>query len=550
MKKLLLILPFAALFCFVSAQQRDDRQLTAAFDKLLSEQFKSNETGAAALVSKNGKIVYKKAFGLANVELNVPMQSDNVFRIGSITKQITAVAILQLMEQGKLNLQDEITKFIPDYPTQGTKITIEHLLTHTSGIRNFSTIRDTVQFGRLDQSPKQMINHFKNQPMRFAPGTRWEYSNSGYFLLGYIIEQITGMSYAQYIEEKFFKPLGMNNSLYANDIRIVKNRAAGYAKPDKVLENASFVSLTQPYAAGSVQSSVEDLFKWQQAVQSYKLIKKETLDKAWSRYILTDGNPTSYGYGWRQGYIQGSASLWHGGLIQGYMTMAMYLPEQDVFVTVLTNCECNSPVDITAKLAALAIGKPYEASAITLDKNILQGYAGVYENKEGQLRIITLSGDQLYAQTGRSPKSLIKAVKKDQFFFENDAMTTMDFIRNSKGEVEQLITKSRTMIETWSKTNKPIPSEDGIKLDEKILDTYVGVYEITPEFGFTIIREKDRMFVQATGQEKFEIFAETETKFFVKINDAQMEFLKDASGKVIKVALLQGGRKNEARKVR
>ncbi|HYC28675.1 MAG TPA: serine hydrolase domain-containing protein, partial [Chitinophagaceae bacterium] len=311
MKKLQLIVAFAFIYHLAFSQH------TTEFDKMLTAQFKSTDPGATVLVARNGQVVYKKAFGMANMELSVPMQVDNVFRIGSVTKQFTAIAILQLMEQGKLNLQDEITKFIPDYPTQGSKITIEHLLTHTSGIRNFTSIPDTVQRSKIDFTPKEMVDYFKDQPMRFAPGTRWEYSNSGYFLLGYIIEKITGKTYAQYLEENIFKPLNMTNSLYFSETKIIKKRTDGYSQNGKEFENASYLSMTQPFAAGSIMSTVEDLFKWQQGVQQYKLVKKETLDKAWTRYQLNDGSKTNYGYGWRMGYIQGSASIWHGGLVNG-----------------------------------------------------------------------------------------------------------------------------------------------------------------------------------------------------------------------------------------
>ena len=550
MKKILAFFGFITMFHIAFTQPKDSNRLAPKFDKILSEQFKVNEPGATVLVASNGKVIYQKAFGMANMELNIPMQVDNVFRIGSITKQFTAIAILQLAEQGKLDLQDEITKYIPDYPTQGNKITIEHLLTHTSGIRDFTSIRDTVQRGNLDFSPVEMINYFKNQPMRFVPGSRWEYSNSGYFLLGYIIEKITGNTYAQCIEENFFRKIGMNSSLYASDTRIVKNRADGYTVRNKVLENSSYLSMTQPYAAGSIQSTVKDLFKWYQALLSYKLVKKEMLDKAWSRQMLSDGTKTNYGYGWRLGYIQGSPSLWHGGLINGFITMAMYLPEEDVLVAVFSNCNCNSPQDITAKLAAIAIGKPYEYKTIALENSVAQEYAGLYENESGLQKIITVTGDHMNIQTGRSPKSTIKAYQKDKFFVENDLMQTLEFERNNKGKVEKLITKNRTAVEVWNKTNKPLPSEDGIKLDEKILEAYTGVYEVTPEFSFSVTKEKNRLFVEATGQEKFEVFADSETKFFLKINDAQLEFVKDNTGKVTEVIVIQGGRKTNAKKIK
>lgn len=551
MKKSIVIFALCGfLFNAVNAQQKDSKQLSSAIDKVLEQQFKPNETGAVALVSRNGKIIYKRALGMANVELNVPMKIDNIFRIGSITKQFTAVAILQLVEKGKLNLQDEITKFIPDYPTQNNIITIDHLLTQTSGIQDFTTIKDNAKRGAIDYTPKEMINYFKDQPMRFAPGTRYEYSNSGYFLLGYIIEQVTGKTYGQYLEENIFIPLGMNNSSYASNSRIIKNRATGYTRGDKAIENASYISMTQPYAAGATLSTVEDLYKWNQALQSNKLLKKETLEKALTRYILKDGSESNYGYGWRIGYICESPSIWHGGLINGFMSMAMYLPKEDVYVVVFSNCDCKSPVDITEKLAALAIGKPYEQKVIRVDNTILTGYSGVYENAKGKQSIISTLDSQLYFQSDKSPKAKVDAFQKNKFFFTNDPMLTIEFTGDKNNSVNKLIIHSRTANEAWTKTDKPISSQAEIKVDEKILEAYVGEYEVSPDFTFAIIKEQDKLFLKAIGQEKVEIFAEAENKFFLKVNGAQLEFVKDNSGKGIKAILTQGGRQTDAKKIK
>lgn len=550
MKKHTLIIVFGLLFNLSYAQQKDATQLGAHFDKILSKQFKTNEPGATALVSRNGQIIYKKAFGMANLELNVPMQVDNVFWVASIGKQFTAVAILQLMEQGKLNLQDEITKFIPDYPTQGNKITIEHLLTHTSGIHNFSGMKDPEKKLALDCTPNEVIDFFKNLPMRFSPGTKWEYSNSGYFLLGYIIEKITSKPYSEYLEENFFKPLGMTNSLFANSKRIINNRVGAYSYSDNGFENSRPLNATIIYSAGAIQSSVEDFYKWQQAVHSFKLVKKETLDKAFTRYKLTDGKETDYGYGWKLGSVYESPSIWHGGGIEGFGAMEIYLPEEDVFVAVFTNCDCNYPKDIASRLAALAIGKPYEYKEIPIENAILQGYIGLYENQKGQQRIITVSENQLYSQLGRNPKSKLKAYQKDKFFFDDNAMQTIEFSGNKKGGIEKLITKKLDGNEVWNKANKPMPSENGIKVDGKILETYVGEYEIPSVFTFSVTKEQHRLFLQATGQEKLEMFAETETKFFLKVNDAQLEFVKDSIGKVTKAILKQGGRETDAVKIK
>jgi CubicO group peptidase (beta-lactamase class C family) len=358
MKKSILLLTFGVLFNLAFAQQKDYKQLSIDFDKMLSEQYKANEPGATALVARNGKIVYKKAFGIANMEYNIPMQVDNVFRIGSISKQFTAVAILQLMEQGKLNLQDSINKFIPDYPTHGHKITIEHLLTHTSGIQNYTVIKVFGEKMTLDLKPTELIDYFKNEPMEFAPGTKWNYSNSGYYLLGYIVEKVSGKTYPQYVEENFFKPLGMTNSYFGSHSTIVKNRAGAYYEVDSEgFINAHYYNINLVNWAGAIQSTVEDLFKWHQAVHAYKLVKKESLNKAFTKYKLTDGKETQYGYGWFLEDIQGSPTIWHGGISPGFLTHSIYLPKEDVFVAVFSNCACNTPEEIANNMATLAIGK-------------------------------------------------------------------------------------------------------------------------------------------------------------------------------------------------
>lgn len=547
MKKTILMLAFCVAILHVATAQQNS-SLSAEFDKVLGEHFPLKGTGATVLISRQGKIIYKKAFGMANVELNVPMQANHVFRIGSIAKQFTAIAILQLMEQGKLNLQDEITRFIPGYRVQGETITIENLLTHTSGIRDYTSIKDSVQRFKTDFTPMQMISYFQNQPMRFAPGTRYEYSNSNYFLLGYIIEKITGKTYPQYLQSNFFQPLGMTSSFYAHDTLIINNRAAGYTKGEKEIENATAISMTQPYAAGSILSTVEDLFKWQQAIQSYKLVKKETLEKAFTRYKLVNGKEINYGYGWRFGFIQQSPSIWHGGLINGFMTMAMYLPKEDVYVVVLSNCDCNSPERTTAKLAALAIAKPYATKEISISITMLQTYAGVYENEYGDQGIISIDDGKLYAKLGRNPKTGIKAFKKDNFFFE-DPMITMEFTANKTDSIDKLTINSRSANEVWTRTDKPVVTRAEIKVDENILAMYTGEYEVSPQFSFTISKENNRLFLQATGQEKLEMFAETNNKFFLKVNDARFEFVNE-SGKISKVMLTQGGRATDAMKIK
>ncbi len=326
------------------------------FDSLLKEIFPADGPGGAAIVAKKGEILYRKAFGKAHLELDVQMQPDHIFRIGSITKQFTACAILKLVEEGKLSLSDELTKFIPNYPTQGHTISVEHLLTHTSGIRSYTELKKwTDEVRKKDFTPTELIDYFKDEKMDFAPGERFRYNNSGYILLGYIIEKVSKKTYAEYIDESFFQPLNMSHSFYGNHSDIISNRVAGYAAEKDHYQNAEVLSMTQPYAAGSLLSNVDDLLTWYEAVMNDQVINKESLAKALSPYKLNNGKDTEYGYGWFIRKLRASPIITHGGGINGFLSSSMYLPEEKVFVAVLSNCTCHSPSEVSLKLAEIAM---------------------------------------------------------------------------------------------------------------------------------------------------------------------------------------------------
>ena len=323
-------------------------------DKLLNEKFKTNSTGAIVLISKKGKPTYRKAFGLANLELNVKMTPENRIEIGSMTKQFTAVSILMLVEQGSISLEDEITKFIPDYPTHGQKITVHHLLNHTSGIKSYTKIRKLSKIARNDIKPIELINFFKDEPMDFNSGEKYKYNNSGYIILGYIIEKTSGISYEEFIQKHIFDTLNMKSSTYNSQSKLIKNRASGYHKR-KGYRNAMFISFSLTYAAGSLTSTVDDLNTWQQALIQYKLLKKETLQKAYTNYTLNNGEKSNYGYGWNIKTINDELSYEHGGSIFGFKSMGVYIPSKNLYVVILTNCDCISPTQLTRDITKISI---------------------------------------------------------------------------------------------------------------------------------------------------------------------------------------------------
>lgn len=331
------------------------QQLEGKIDSLLLNLFKDKDgPGGAFMIAKAGKPIYQKAFGKANLELKVEMSTNNVFQLGSITKQFTAIAILMLEENGKLSTNDTISKYIPDFPN-GNNITINHLLTHTSGIKDFTKMKSINQIAQKDLSPKELTDFFKNEPVDFQPGEKFEYNNSGYAVLGYIIELVSKQTYSDYIQKYIFDKAGMKNSRYANDVAIIPNRAYGYQKKSEQYVNKTKVSFSVPYASGSLMSTLEDMLKWQNTLNQNLLLKSNTIKKAFTKSKLNNGDLINYGYGWHLLDINGISTREHGGSIFGFKTMGIYVPSIDIYIIGLTNCDCNSPTQVTRDIAKLLI---------------------------------------------------------------------------------------------------------------------------------------------------------------------------------------------------
>lgn len=541
----LVLLAFVLFLNTISAQK--DAALRSGVDKILQEKFKKDGPGGAVLVAKKDQILYQTALGMANLEQNVPLRPDHVFRIGSVSKHFTAAAILRLLEQGKLDLQDDITRFIPDYPTHDHTITVEHLLTHTSGIKSYTSMETwDAQMHRKDFTPVELIAFFKDEPMDFEPNAKWEYNNSGYILLGYIIEVVSGKSYEDYITEEFFKPLGMKNSYYGNVSPLIKNRANGYSENEQTgnYENAAYLSMTQPYAAGSLMSTVEDLFIWTRALHTGKVVKPETFQKAITPYVLPDGTNTHYGYGLEIKSMLGSRSIEHGGGIHGFLSDLMYLPEEEICVAVLTNCDCVSPSNITERVAALALGKDYQPAAISLTVKELEPFIGVYENGKREQRYIRLEDGKLTSQRKGGTKFNLVPFGKNQFFFPNSS-SRISFEAETNYDIPIMVAymSDRTSeISRWVRTTQPLPAErTEILLSKEQMQPFVGEYQLMPGFNITVRLEGLQLVCQATGQPEFEIFAQSETRFFLKVVDAEIEFYPNPDGSVPKMVLFQAG---------
>ena len=454
----LFIISFLSLTCS-HGQNRQNSQIEKSVDSLVSPQFKENEPGMSILIAKHGEIIYQKAFGSANIELNVPLQPDMIFRIGSVTKQFTAIAILQLVEQGRISLQDTIQKFIPDFPSKSYPITIENLLTHTSGIFDYSKLEDPSPYiDRWDFTPQFILDKIKKLPLNFEPGTKYDYSNSGYLLLGLIIEKVTGKSYHHYVEENLLKPADLRNTLYAHEHTIVPKRVTGYTRDNGFFENCDYQSMSFGFAAGDLLSNVGDLLKWNNALLQYKLVKKETLEKAFTPFKLKDGMNSKYGYGWFVDSLQANKCIHHEGQMSGFIAEEKYFPQEDVFVAILTNVKSGEDKTyfsaerfaLMNDIAFLSIGKRLQMN-VKLSDEILNSYVGTYQFATSKKRILTITkkDNNLMAKISGQGSWRIVFQSATKFMFEGVDGAECEFVLE-KGKITKIAVKQNGQF-FWNK---------------------------------------------------------------------------------------------------
>ena len=422
---------------------------TAKFEQYMDACVAVEHFSGTVHVTREGSPILSKGYGLANIEHQVPNTPRTRFRLGSITKQFTAMAIMILNEQGKLVIDETIGKYFDDPPSAWGAVTIHHLLTHTSGVHSYTSDPEYTKKMAQSETVKGMIARFKDKPLDFTPGEKFAYSNSGYFLLGAIIERVSGTSYEAFLKQAIFDPLGMSDTGYDHAATILPHRAAGYVRKGDVVENAPYLDMTQPYAAGSLYSTVLDLATWDRALSEGKLISKESMARMFTPV------KNEYAYGWSVPGRPGRKGMGHGGGINGFATNILRFPDDKVCVIVLCNMLPVNPGRVANDLAAITFGEPYK------------------------------------------------------------------------------LPKVRTVA----------------AVDPRTYDAYVGRYEVAPDRILTITREGDHLMSQPTGQRKLEIFPESETEYFLKVNDIQITFVKDEQGNVTHLVVHQGGRDMPAKRL-
>jgi CubicO group peptidase (beta-lactamase class C family) len=506
------------------------------------------------VVTKGDDVMLQKGYGYADAESKAPWTPDTVSCIGSITKQFTAAAILRLQEHGRLSVDDPLSKYFPDYP-KGDAVKLRHLLTHTSGIHSYTSKPDFLKTVTLPVEPEPHIASFKNDPYDFEPGARWSYSNSGYFLLGYIVAKVSGRSYADFLKQEFFEPLGMQDTGEVTSGAILENAATGYSQEGTLLKRAVDWEMSRAGGAGSLYSTVGDLFLWNEAVFGGRVLSEASLKAAFTPVVVGSSPPSpdeGYGFGWNVGRLRGVPEIQHGGGLSGFLSQLSRYPSERLSVVVLANAAPPlpglEPGGLARDVAQIYLSDKMESRptprAIAMSPEALQAFVGRYDYGQAVLTV-TREGSQLFAQLGSQPRFEIFPSSENEFFWKAvDARVT--FVRDGTGRVTRAVHRQG-----------PVPLEaprledaPAVVLSLEQLDAFVGKYDYgRKEAVLTVTREEGRLFAQLTGQPRFEIFPVSADQFVWKVVEAKITFVRDAAGRVTGAVHEQGGRRLDAPKL-
>lgn len=510
-------------------------QDAARMDAVISARVADKSFMGAVLVARGDQVILSKGYGFANLEWNVPNTPSTKFRLGSITKQFTAASILLLAERGKLTVEDPIKKHWPDAPSAWEAVTIFHLLTHSSGIVNFTNQPDFMEWKMHPATPEQTLAHIRDKPLEFTPGERMSYSNSGYVLLGMIVERVSGQSYADFVRDNIFKPLGMNDSGYDVSAAILPQRAAGYTPG---FSNAPYTDMSWPHGAGGLYSTTEDLLRWTQGLFGNKLLSAASVEK------MTTPYKGDYAFGLSVSTVGGRKIIQHNGGIEGFNTHLAYYPDGKITVAVLANVNGQAPGLLAGQLGQIANGNEVrlssERKAIELPRDKLDRLAGSYELTPMATMRITVVGTQLQSQLGGQPVVPLFA-ESETVFFPRVVEAELTFELDAAGKATALVLKQNGQ----ERRAPRIAERKEVVLPLAVLQRYPGTYRLQPGFDIVITLENGQLMSQATGQAKAPLYAESERKFFLKVANAQIEFVGDGE-RATELVLNQGGRETHA----
>lgn len=508
-------------------------------EQLLDAQgVKAQGPGVAVLVARGDELLVHMARGEASVELGVPLRPDHRFRLGSVTKQFAAAWLLRLVDEGRVSLDDPLSRFLPQFPG-AANIRIAQLLNHTAGVRSYTGLPGYMHNPvRHDLDTAQMVAVFKDLPAEFAPGARWDYSNSGYVLVGAVIEAVTGQPWwqaATTLRAPVFYP-GPNS--------IVPGQVEGYSRsPEGTVVRAGLISMTQPHAAGALVGDLQSLWRWNQLLHEGGYLKPQT----YQRMITPEGAaaPARYGMGIMAGQVRGTKALEHGGAIHGFRAHLQYLPEARVTVALLTNTNAASfnLEQMARQLAAQAVGRPYppRRPAVAVDAAVLRGYEGVYATHDVKRTLRVIDGKLVSQRAGGAAATLVP--QGQDRFVTDPGEAAWQFERDGQGRVIALHYLPEGDGESQrSPRTGDVPVRPEISLSPEQQQALVGEYAGTPGTLSVAVDSAGQMTVQLTGQPAIAVRAAGPRELYPTVIEATLTF-SPADGQARELVLEQGGRR-------
>ncbi len=572
---LLILLTF-----FVASGENFAQTLKEKVDGLVSKYNDYELFNGSILVANNSGVIIEKGYGPANIEWNIANTPDTRFRLGSVTKQFTSMLIMQLVKNGKVKLDAKVTDYLPYYRHDtGSKVTIEMLLTHTSGIPSYTSAPDFGKTSILHYEPDEFIKQHCSGNLEFEPGSRYLYNNSGYFILGAIIEHVTGMRYEDALHKFILDPLGLKNTGYDHFQTIIPQRATGYDKTFIDYQNSAYLDMSLPYAAGSMYSTVGDIYKWDKSLQTEKLLPADFMKMIFEPRVAT--GKQFYGFGWTIGKLKigedSVTTISHNGGINGFVTRNFMIPEKNIFVILLNNTSGAPLNDICGQIINILTNQEFDYpkkpanNHIVLYKEIKS--KGIHAALSDYIEKKNNDDSQKISEAWMN--SLGYQLMKENLLEEALAVFKLNVaehpesynVYDSYGEALLKQGDKKNAAANYKKSVELNPgNQNGIevlkelgvnpgiktdlKLSPKILKSYAGNYQLAPNFFIEVSVNEDRIFAQGTGQPKNEIFPKNETRFYLKVVNAEIEFQKDKNGEVTGFTLYQNNRQMPAKKVK
>jgi len=404
-----------ALTCYaIGTAQSLPTELSKRVDTLANQMLARPVAGISVAIARDEQVVFARGYGQANLDHSVAVTPDTVFHIASISKNILAAVLLQLVDEGKLKLDDDVTKYVPEAPTQGHSVTVRQLLNHTSGIYSFTSLPEAAANERLDLTNEQVLALFKEKPFDFEPGTAWRYDNSGFYLAGMIVERITKQEYGGYVREHIFRPLGMKSTQMCDARMILPHLASGYDRDHGSLVNAAFMTWKLPFAAGAICATATDVAKWQAALDGGRVLSAVSLKLMRTPTRLSDGTLIDYGLGTRLGTLEGHPVLGHTGSGGGFAAALETFPDDHLTVVVLVNTGTGAtlPLSFAAAIARLMLGLPEKKTLRDLtvpQQELATMVPGTFNSDEGTVENFARDGKLFFRdQPSRAEGPLLR----------------------------------------------------------------------------------------------------------------------------------------------